>query len=371
MKIAHVACVFPPYKSGISNAAFKLAELTALHGHEVTVFTPDYGNESDFKSDLFHIERLKPLIKYGNAAFIPGLMGKLNEFDIVHLHYPFFGGDVPFWFLKAVLKKKFRFFMHYHMDVAGLPIYLRPFSWPSKLIFPSLIRSAEKIICASLDYISNSSIRKTYAKNKTKFYELPFGVDLVKFRPLENSDKDLNKLLFVGALDSAHYFKGLDILFRALARISDLDWKLDIIGKGNLKEEYEKQTKGLGIDDQVKFLGGIDGEGFYEAYRKAGSLLLPAINSNEAFGIVLLEAMASGTAVIASDLPGVRSVFEDGKQGLLFRTGDVLDLEKKIRKMFGSEDKTIAMGREGRALVQEKYDWQRIGDNLDRLYCDK
>jgi glycosyltransferase involved in cell wall biosynthesis len=371
MKIAHVVCVFPPYKSGISNTAYKLAELSALHGHEVTVFTPDYGHESGLKSDFFYVARLKPFLKYGNAAFIPGLISVLSGFDIVHLHYPFFGGDIPVWFLKVVLKKKFRFFLHYHMDVAGLPFYMRPFSWPSKLIFPSLVRSAEKITCASLDYIANSSIRKIYEVNKDKFYELPFGVDLETFRPLENSHKDANRILFVGGLDSAHYFKGLNVLFKALARINNLDWKLDIIGQGNLREEYERQTRELNIEDKIHFLGGIDGEKFYEAYRKAGFFVLPAVNRNEAFGIVLLEAMASGTAVIASDLPGVRAVFEDGKQGLLFKTDDASDLEKKIREMLGLREKTIAMGREGRILAQKKYDWKRIGDELGRLYHDQ
>jgi glycosyltransferase involved in cell wall biosynthesis len=367
MKIAHVVCVFPPYKSGISNTAYKLAELTALHGHEVTVFTPDYRHGSGIESDLFRIVLVKPFLKYGNAAFIPCLLGLLGEFDIVHLHHPFFGGDFLVWFLKVVFRKKFRLFLHYHMDVSGLPFFIRPFAWPSNLVFPSLVRRAEIVTCASFDYINNSSIRKIYGKHKDKFRELPFGVDLEIFRP-GNHDKDMGKILFVGGLDSAHYFKGLNILFEALARINDLDWRLDIIGKGNLKEEYEKQTRDLGIDSKVKFFGGIDGEEFFEAYRKAGFFVLPAINSNEAFGIVLLEAMASGTAVVASDLPGVRSVFEDGKQGLLFKTGDASDLEMKIREMLKDGGKIITMGHEGRILVEKKYDWKKIGDELNILY---
>ena len=95
---------------------------------------------------------------------------------------------------------------------------------------------------------------------------------------------------------------------------------------------------------------------------------MPSINSNEAFGLVLLEAMACGTPVIASNLPGVRSVFEAGVQGLLAEPGNVDDLKNKIAEILADNDKREMMGLASRELVEGKYSWERVGERLDEIY---
>ena len=100
MRIAHIACTYPPYRGGIGNSAYHFARLTAEQGHKATVFTPVYkqklaseeGNKS--YTDNQTVIRLAPLLSYGNGAFLPQLFWRLSSFDLVHLHYPFFG-SVP------------------------------------------------------------------------------------------------------------------------------------------------------------------------------------------------------------------------------------------------------------------------------------
>ena len=98
MKIAHVICTFPPYKGGMGNVAYEQAKELANLGHEVTVFTPSYSKEKqDFN---FNVVRLKSLIKFGNAAFLPQLIYRLRKFDVVQLHHPFFGATEIVWLAK-------------------------------------------------------------------------------------------------------------------------------------------------------------------------------------------------------------------------------------------------------------------------------
>ncbi len=140
------------------------------------------------------------------------------------------------------------------------------------------------------------------------------------------------------------------------------------MGSGNLKNEYINLTKKYKIDSFVEFLGNLDGRELKKNYREADLLVLPSINSHEAFGMVLVEAMAEGTPVVASDLPGVRSVFEDGVQGYLSKPQDPESLRDAIQKIFKDEEKYMKMSMAGRELVLKKYNWKIIGDNLNNLF---
>ena len=198
MKVAHIVCTFPPYRGGIGNVAYQYAENLSKLGADITVFIPNYNNQNIIFSG-FKLNALYPLLKYGNGAFLPQLFWRLANFDIVHLHYPFFGGAEPVWLRKIIFNKKTKLFIHYHMDIKRLSLAAQLLSWPSNLIRNSLFNSATAITCASLDYIQESQISNIYEKNKNKFYELPFGVDLERFKPRESWKIKKNKILFVGS----------------------------------------------------------------------------------------------------------------------------------------------------------------------------
>jgi glycosyltransferase involved in cell wall biosynthesis len=103
------------------------------------------------------------------------------------------------------------------------------------------------------------------------------------------------------------------------------------------------------------------------AYQEANFLVLPSINQGEAFGLVLLEAMSSGKPVIASSLPGVRSVFTDGQEGLAVRAGDVDDLAEKIFRLSEDEGLREQMGRRARELVLSKYQAAMAEQQIEAL----
>ena len=366
MKIAQIVCVFPPYKSGIGNVAYDFSKILAETGNEMTVFTPDYGPILEEKHN-FKITLLKPWLKMGLGAFLPQLLFKLRGFDIVYLHYPFFGAAELVWLAKTILPKKFKLIIHFHMDVAGLSPFAKILSLPARIIKNSLFKKADAITCASLDYVKNSDIAKIYKKYPAKFKEIPFGVDTDKFRPAIKKESETKKILFVGALDKAHYFKGVNILLKAISEIRNPKSEIRIVGDGDLKMSYGRLAEKLNIKDKVNFLGKVSDEELPGVYQQADLFVLPSINKNEAFGLVLLEAMACGVPVIASDLPGVRTVFQDRTQGLLCKPGDANDLKNKIEEILSNEEKRKEMGKEARKLALEKYSWEEVKKKLNKV----
>jgi len=363
MKIAQVVCVFPPYKGGIGKVAQDYHHFVVQSGYESLVFTPEY--DRDKNSDYF--VRIKPWIKYGNGAFIPQLFFYLKDCDIIHFHYPFFGAIEIMWLFSFFKKKKQKIIIHYHMDTLSLKGVAKILSTPSVFFSKKLLDRADFITCASLDYIKNSSIGGFYKKNPQKFIEIPFGVDVSFFNPVENAPLE-NKLLFVGGLDRAHYFKGLDVLLKSLAGLKNISFNLRVVGNGDLRITYENMARDLGIEHSVSFLGALTESELANCYRSSDIFVLPSINSHEAFGIVLIEAMASGNAVIASRLPGVRNVFEDGKQGYYFSPGNVENLSEKISLALSDKNSLKIMKCEARKHAIEFYDKNKERKKLIAFY---
>ena len=379
MKIAQVVCTFPPYRGGMGNSVYNISESLADLGHEVTVFTPDYNykNEDEFHQPegKFKIERLKPLFKYGNAAFIPQLVWKLKGFDIVHLHYPFYGAIKPILLWWLLSGGKMKLILQYIMDsrakgVKGVVFYLY-----NILFLPLLARAAKIITCTSLDYVKYSDLRKYYEAKPDKFRQILFGVNLeqfVTYHDNKNKQRQNKIILFVGGLDKAHYFKGLENLLKALAIIiknQELNSTvLKVVGRGNLLPYYKNCALNFGVTKSVFFYENVVNSKLVDFYNYCDCLVAPSINKAEAFGLVLLEAMACSRPVIASNLPGVRSVFKNGREGLLVKPGDINDLVCKIKIILSDKKRAEAMGAAGRALAESKYAWAKVGKKLDSIY---
>jgi len=383
MRIAIISPVFPPYKSGIGQAAYQEALELARRGHKVSVYTPKKFKE--IKVTNFNLHYLRPFLKYGNAAFLPQLFWKLKNFDIVHLHYPFFGGAEVAYKLKAKnekLKVKSKLIITYHHDVIGRGFLGKFFKWHTKYCMPKILSAADKIIVSSFDYAANSNIKDIFERHPEKFIEVPFGVDTKKFQPAPKDEKLLAKynlkqeekiILFVGGLDKAHYFKGLEFLIKSIPPLNlkgGSNYKLLIVGEGNLRSYYEKVAVDLKIGDQVIFAGAVETDDLPRYYNLADVVVLPSIDRSEAFGIVLIEAMASGKPVIASNLPGVRSVIDFNINGFLVEPKNIKQLAEKINSLIYNHDVCRQFGQNGRTKVLEKYDIQKVGEKMEKILTD-
>lgn len=376
IKIANISCVFPPYAGGMANSAKQVSRLLA----------------NKFSVTDFHPGSIKPLFKRGHGAFIPSLFFKLRKFDYIYLHYPFFGTAEVVWLFKLFFKKP-QLIIHYHMDVKNLKLTEKILSFPSRLILNSLLKQADTIVSASLDYISNSQIKKYYQNHVDKFQEIVFAVDLEKFKPKEINQpggkgviakakslinfvnekfikKDKTEFIFVGGLDSAHYFKGLNNLIEALALVPG-NWRLNIVGDGNLKQVYENKVYQHGLEKKINFLGKLSDPDLIRTYQNSECLILPSINNNEAFGIVLIEAMACGLSVVASNLAGVRGVFVDKKQGFLVNVNDIYDLKNKLITLVNDKNLRKKMSLAARDLAEKLYNEKEMEKKLTKLFKQK
>ena len=374
MRIAQVSATFPPYMAGTGNVCYHNAIELAKLGHDVTVFTSRYPDEDYTYPDSITVKRYKPWFRIGNAPFLPQLLG-LRGFDVIHLHYPFFFGGEMIYLLSKLTKQKY--IISYHNDVT-LPGIIDPFlSIYKSTCMRLIVKNSRKVCTSSLDFGINCELTSIMGVSNDCFAEIPIGVDADRFNPsidttaIKSRHNLLGKkvILFVGALDKAHYFKGLEYLLDSFAGL-DIDGAiLLIIGDGDLKDYYQDLSQKMGVLDRVIFLGKVQNEELPKYYATADLLVLPSIKI-ESFGLVLLEAMACGKPVIASDLPGVRTVVDDGVNGFLVRPRDCDDLATKMRLLLENNEMRVTFGRAGRRKVEEKYSWEKIGKVLERLYLE-
>ncbi|OGY96746.1 MAG: hypothetical protein A2543_02560 [Candidatus Komeilibacteria bacterium RIFOXYD2_FULL_37_8] len=175
-------------------------------------------------------------------------------------------------------------------------------------------------------------------------------------------------ILFVGALDKAHYFKGVNVLIQAIKKLNARDdFKVIIVGEGDLRQSYQSVVDSLGLSRKIVFTGFVSDDLLPKFYSVANMLILPSTDKSEAFGTVSLEAMASAVPVITSDLPGVRSVVEKKKTGLLVKPGNVDNLADMIEYLLKNPAVAKEYGRAGREKILEKYTWDKITTKLDDL----
>jgi len=368
----------------MGNVVFQTASELARRGHDVEVFTPQYGRSRSTgapyseqvaeREDFAH--RLSAPVKYGNAAYLPSITKKLDAFDLVHLHYPFFGTAnlVRRWKNRNPKKP---LVITYHMDARSPSWKGIVFSLYAKLWMPKILGAANRIIVSSHDYAGTSQAWELFQKHKKYWVEIPFGVDVERFTPRTKPDgwlesvglsSDVPTVLFVGGLDQAHFFKGVPVLLKAVLSLKKTGTPVQVIfaGGGELKEKYMQQAHGYGLSSVVKFIGRVTDEALPFWYNAADLFVLPSTTTGEAFGMVLLEAMASGVPVIASDLPGVRKVAEDG--GVTFPASDYRALAREIHAYFSDEVDREAFGKEVRNMAEQKYGWGSVTDQLEEVY---
>ena len=377
-RIAHVTASFPPYQAGTGNVAYHNVTELARRGHDVHVFTaavPGAPHEETLEGVRVH--RLRPWIRYGNAALLPQLFGRLRPFDLIHLHLPFFGGAEAVRARVVLGAPPLVTTYHHDVILPGLPGRL--ISLHDRFIGRKLMEAARFACFTSLDYAEHSRLTRARAGARPlNIVELPNGIDVARFTPGSGTAELQRALgvngrrvvLFVGALDRAHYFKGVDRLLEAFGRLDREDALLVVAGEGELRPGYRQIAGKLGLGERVVFPGHVPPAALPDYYRLADVTVLPSVTAGEAFGLVLLESLACATPVIAGRLPGVRTVVDEGADGFLVTPGDAADLAARLAYVLALSDaERRAMGAAGRRKVEARYSWERIGDILEGLYA--
>ena len=220
---------------------------------------------------------------------------------------------------------------------------------------------ADRIVAISST--TAQSLIEDYGVVREKVSIIPIGVDTGLFRPL-GLKRIPGSVLYAGRLCER---KGIPLLIEAIGVLAgDVpDLKLYVVGEGGLRGGLEELASDLGIAERVVFLGKVSDEELVRWYNKVEVFALPSLF--EGFGIVCAEAMACGTPVVATHVPGVLDIIDDGRNGILVAR-DPGELSGAIARVLSKPKLRRDLGREGIRDALERFDWESITVEFVKLY---
>lgn len=365
MKIGLVSPYDYSFPGGVVNHISYLAHYFSQWGHEVKIIAPCLRKETRYSNEkLTPIGRPLPIPFGGSVAriplspWLPAQVGEIlskENFGVLHLHEPF----TPMLSLSCLLKSNCTNVGTFHA------CHDKSFSYRigQPLLKTWLPRLHGKIA------VSKPALRFVSRYLPGDYQIIPNGIDTEHFSASgpqheKSADGKLN-VLFVGRLEKR---KGLNYLLNACARVQKEypDFQLVVVGPGTrLRPGYEELVRDLHLKDVV-FTDFVPTAELATYYRSADIFCAPA-TGGESFGIVLLEAMASGKPVVATDIEGYASVLTQGEEGLLVPPRDEESLAHALLSLLNDESLRHQMGAKGR-IKAEQYSWANVARQVMDYY---
>lgn len=364
MRILHVYKDYYPVLGGIENHLRWLACAQAQRGHDVTVLVANpQGLGTTVHEEegvrVIRAARLATLASTPISLALPWQLARQKP-DIVHLHFPYPLGEIAQWLLhrgRATI-------MTYHSDVIRQQGILKLYT----PLLRHILSRIDRILPTSEPYIHSSPFLNPVAGRCTV---LPLGIDVERFRRPHPYAAALRAryegplLLFVGRL---RYYKGLNHLIEAMKQIPAT---LLIVGSGPETAALGEQAYLAGVAERVRFLGEVSDELLPTYYQAADLFVLPSDQRSEAFGLVLIEAMAAGLPVISTELgTGTSWVNQHGHTGLVTPPGDAPALTAAILRLLADPDLRRRMGAAGQARAQSEFALSRLVDRTLAIYAE-
>ena len=381
MRILHIGKFYPPFAGGMENFLGDLLPALAKQGVETMALV----HQSPGSHGVGDVCTEEPAIVrapcYGTLLYAPispnfpllfnGLLKKYKP-DIIHLHVP---NTSAFWVMLIARAAKIPWVIHWHADVVASNIdkrlaiaysVYRPFE-------QRLLARAQRVIATSPRYLESSIPLSSWHE---KSQVIPLGLDperlglpepktLQKMESLWGNQEKSFRVLAIGRLT---YYKGHDILIQALAKTENI--QVVIVGEGEQRQELERLIDELKLQEKVVLSGLLSEADLQALLVSCDCCCLPSIERTEAFGLVLLEAMRYGKAIIAADVPGsgMGWVVQDETTGLLFPVGDVDALARLMGQLSEQPEKSSALGVAGKLRFDESFHIDRIAEKTKVLY---
>jgi phosphatidylinositol alpha-mannosyltransferase len=366
VKIALVSPYDYPYPGGVTNHISHLDEEFTRLGHAVTILAPSsLGEEELVARRVVKLGSVTPVPANGSEARITlslRLSGKVKRlldtarFDVIHLHEPLMPA-LPITVLRHSQTVNVGTF-HSSWDGRVARLYGNP-----------LLRRFDRRIHARIAVSLRA--RDFVAQHFPGQYELiPNGIDLDEFGPAVRPfphlcDGKLN-VLFVGRLEQR---KGFGYLLRAFARLRKerADLRLVVVGaySDSTRRRYEAIARSAELPD-VQFVGPASNADLPRYYRSCDVFCAPS-TGGESQGIILLEAMASGRPIVASDIAGYRGVMRDGVEGLFVPPKDAEALAAALTRLIDSPELRERLGAGGPKRASA-YSWDKVAGRVLELY---
>ncbi|MEN3043872.1 MAG: glycosyltransferase family 4 protein [Candidatus Hydrothermales bacterium] len=359
MKILMVSDAYYPFPGGVSEHIYNLSKKLRERGHHVKILTAHYEGEKEEK-DVIRVGKINILpFNFTQVTFTweRNLRKKLREifkedFDIVHTHGPL-GHNLPY---HALIFSNSKNIATFHTAFVGFNFYRL-----AKVFYKESFKRLNRVICVSRKALRE--IKKHFPFGK--YVIIPNGVDTKKFNPEgERISKRGIVVLYVGRFEPR---KGPFIFLKASKIIRQKSYKeveFWMVGTGPLLGMAKKYSEEKSLN--IKFFGYVEPEKLPVIYRSADIYVSPAIGG-ETFGIVLIEAMASGVAVICSDIEGYNEVVKNEQNGLLFKNKDEKELSEKIELLIDDKIKRERL-KEKALIFSKNFDWSKIAEYVENIY---
>jgi phosphatidylinositol alpha-mannosyltransferase len=363
MKIALVSPYDFAYPGGVVNHISSLEQNFTRMGHEVKIIAPASKAIHTFGDRFIPIGTPRPIPVSGSIARItisPWLAKRVTEvlereqFDITHLHEPL----VPMLCTTVLRLSRNPAVGTFHA-AGGRPWYIL-FTPAGKYLLDKWFHRLDGRIAVSVPAMKYVS--KYFPSEYTI---IPNGVDCQFFcpevTPIDEFDDDKLNILFVGRLEKR---KGVDYLIEAFKQVKREIPKsrLIVVGPGTrLRHKYEKRIRKSELEG-VFFTGYASFNDLPRYFKTADLVCCPA-TGRESFGIVLLEAMAVGKPIVATNIEGYASVLTDGAEGLLVPPRNPEKLAKALMSLLTDERMRREMGARGRKKAVQ-YDWTQVSRRL-------
>lgn len=342
MRISMLQHRFFPSIGGMQEHVHILGRELVKRGNEVTVYTLNSRDNEDIPClhlvppsitqtvrsqglpeketiDGICVRRFDVALRFWSFIWSPGMFRELKmdieKYDIVHAHGYHLLSSVYGCYLAKKRRKTFVLTGHDLLITDDLPLSARILKKIYDLSLGRyLLKNASKIIALTEDQIEQYTIR---GGDESRITVIPNAIDLEKYVSCENlaKDKSGKNLLFVGRLEK---YKGIQDVVGMMPALlaSEPDVRLTIVGgDSGFRRELDDLSERLGVRGNIVFTGEVSSDDLLEKYREADIFVLPS--RMEGFGIVLLEAMASGLPCVAYSIPSVKTLIEHGKTGLL------------------------------------------------------
>jgi phosphatidylinositol alpha-mannosyltransferase len=362
MKIGLVTPYIYPLPGGVNQHVRYLYENLRLRGHDVRIISSSHGLQRASEGDVIRIGRGFSMPANGSVGTItlsPRFLSQVREvlereqFDVLHFHEPF----VPFLSLVVLGLSNSVNVATFHAFGGFSPAY----QIGSRLMRPSIGRIHGRIAVSA---VARHFVERFFPGD---YKVIPNGVDVGRFERAVQIAKwqdGTKNILFVGRFEAR---KGLLDLLKAyrILRKTGCHCRLLVVGGGPQAKEARRYlaTRKLG---GVEFLGRVSDEERDSLFKTADVYCSPA-TGRESFGIVLLEAMAAGTAIVASDIHGYKGVVRRGREGLLVPPGNPKELAGALAKLLSDDELREAMGRAGLERAQD-YSWERVTAKVEDYY---
>jgi len=362
VKIGLVCPYIYPESGGVAQHVRFLYENLRLRGHDVRIITASHGPQRASEGDILRIGvgiSMPTNGSVGTLTFSPRYLGQVRDllarerFDLLHFHEPF----VPFLSLFLLRESRSVNIATFHAYAGFSPSY----EFGSRVLGGHAARLHGRIaVSAAARHFIDRFFPGDYKV-------IPNGVDVPRFAgavPIARWLDGVPNVLFVGRLEPR---KGVLDLLKAhrILRKTGSGNRLLIVGSGPQEREARRYVATRGLQ-AVEFLGRVSDAEKAQLFRTVDVFASPA-TGGESFGIVLLEAMAAGAPIVASDIHGYKGVVRRGREGLLVPPHDPRELATAIARLLGDPDLRSEMGAAGQ-LRAEAFSWPNVAARVEDYY---